>query len=364
DSGTSYNSYYHATYGTITVNFEDWGYKWDSMSLSSSDIYNSLLLYHCSVAVDMNFGPDGSSAYTSKSKPALSSYFSVSKKTAYKARRLYESTWNDMLVEELMKGRPIIYAGDGGEGSVGHAFNIDGVVEGKYFHINWGWSGSQNGFFLLDGLTPGSSDFTQNQTALLGIQPYYYPTDIILSNYIVPEDVDPGASIGGIMVIDEAIDNEYLFSLVTDSTFIEGAWVHDYFVEGDTLRTGRFFSAGEAIRDTVWIKVKDRYNNLIEKELYLTFETTTGNQDTYYNDRLQAFVIYPNPAGNYFSVKDDNSIPVTCIRLFNLSGQMVRYIPASGLDGFISIEGITRGVYIIEATYDDGFVIRKKLIRQ
>ena len=50
------------------------------------------------------------------------------------------------LQNELNNNRPIIYVGYSNDG--GHAWNIDGYDD-DYFHNNWGWGGSQNGYFLL-----------------------------------------------------------------------------------------------------------------------------------------------------------------------------------------------------------------------
>jgi hypothetical protein len=44
-------------------------------------------------------------------------------------------------------------------------------MEEDYFHFNWGWSGSCDGYIYLNDLTPGSSDFTSNQNAVMGIRP-------------------------------------------------------------------------------------------------------------------------------------------------------------------------------------------------
>jgi hypothetical protein len=47
------------------------------------------------------------------------------------------------LIDELVQGRPLIYSGNGDNNQAGHAFNLDGVSgDGRYFHVNWGWSGS------------------------------------------------------------------------------------------------------------------------------------------------------------------------------------------------------------------------------
>ena len=74
-----------------------------------------------------------------------------------------------MIRGDLDLGRPVYYAGQGAEG--GHAFVLDGYQGTNYFHFNWGWSGSYNGYFYLSNLNPGSHSFNQNQRGLL----YLYP---------------------------------------------------------------------------------------------------------------------------------------------------------------------------------------------
>ena len=41
----------------------------------------------------------------------------------------------------------------------------------EYFHLNWGWGGSNDGNFYLSDLSPASSDFTYNQSAVINIFP-------------------------------------------------------------------------------------------------------------------------------------------------------------------------------------------------
>jgi hypothetical protein len=59
--------------------------------------------------------------------------------------------WKGMLRDEIEANRPVFYAGYTAE-SAGHAFVLDGVDANDYFHVNWGWGGVYDGFFLIDGL--------------------------------------------------------------------------------------------------------------------------------------------------------------------------------------------------------------------
>jgi len=54
-----------------------------------------------------------------------------------------------MMMDELQDGRPIEYIAVSSTKG-GHAFNVDGYDADGLFHVNWGWSGSGNGYFALN----------------------------------------------------------------------------------------------------------------------------------------------------------------------------------------------------------------------
>jgi len=91
------------------------------------------------------------------------------------------SGWDNLIYNELKEGRPLLY--NGFSDGAGHAFILDGyaVQDGSgYFHVNWGWSGSYDGYFKLNMLNPNSSDYYNNhQYAYIGVQPAVGP----ISNY-------------------------------------------------------------------------------------------------------------------------------------------------------------------------------------
>jgi hypothetical protein len=77
-----------------------------------------------------------------------------------------------MIIAELNEGRPLPYRGSGEGG--GHAFLLDGfqTTTTTYFHINWGWGGHYDGWFLLSALNPEEGyDYTDQQAAVFNIQP-------------------------------------------------------------------------------------------------------------------------------------------------------------------------------------------------
>jgi hypothetical protein len=71
------------------------------------------------------------------------------------------------------------YAGWSVPNLYGHAFIVDGYQTEEYFHFNWGWGGSQDGYFYLEELSPGGSNFNLAQELIINCYPdslfYSYP---------------------------------------------------------------------------------------------------------------------------------------------------------------------------------------------
>lgn len=193
-TGNGFHSYNHPTYGTLSASFGSTTYDWTNMpnqltSTSTSAQKNAVatLMYACGVSVDMEYGPGstgGSSAYViSSASPvthcteyALKTYFGYkSTLKGIKKANYTNADWINLLKTELDAGRPIIYAGFG---DGGHCFVSDGYDNNDFFHFNWGWGGSYDGYFALDALNPGSGgigggSYTYNdgQQAIIGIEP-------------------------------------------------------------------------------------------------------------------------------------------------------------------------------------------------
>ena len=181
--GTSSHSYTpstHSEYGTQSVNYANATYDWAAMPLHSNSAEVAKLMYHCGVSVNMDYdisANGGSGAYSSDIPSALKTYFYYQTTVSYKSKSSYSSSnWNNLIKTELNAGRPVEYNGSGSGG--GHAFVCDGYDNSNYFHFNWGWSGANDGFYSLSNLTPGSGgsgggsySFTNNQSAVIGIQP-------------------------------------------------------------------------------------------------------------------------------------------------------------------------------------------------
>jgi hypothetical protein len=190
--GTGFHSYQHNKYGTLSANFGTTYYNWSAMPdvIDSPNEAVATLMYHCGIAVEMDYNvaeEGGSGSYVIKDpggsysdeqtvEYALVTYFGYSSTVKGIERASYsDSEWKNILKTELNAGRPVQYAG---YGQGGHTFVCDGYDTNDFFHMNWGWGGYYDGFFMLDALNPGTGgigsgagNFNEDQQALIGIKP-------------------------------------------------------------------------------------------------------------------------------------------------------------------------------------------------
>lgn len=173
-SGTgSYTSEY-TTYGTHTVNYTNAEYNWNEMPLKviRSNQPVAQLLYHIGVSVDMNYGPNGSGMWNHKAAHTMKTYFGYTDSTQYNFRDTTTIDWYGMLIDHLDRGIVLYYAGWTDSQYVsGHAFVCDGYQDSTFFHFNWGWGGAYDGYFHVDNLIVGGSDFTTMHEAVINATP-------------------------------------------------------------------------------------------------------------------------------------------------------------------------------------------------
>ena len=181
-NGVGSNSYDYSTYGILSANFENTTYDYNNMANTVWSEASQLLLFHTGVAIEMEYGPYVSWSYMWGGHPsiqyAIPNFFNFS--TDITLIHDYQYSNNDfmgLLKNELDNGRPMIYRGvDSNAG--GHFWNIDGYDNNDLFHCNWGWGGNANGFWSLTSLEPGSSDYTNQQSALINIIPFHEYGDL------------------------------------------------------------------------------------------------------------------------------------------------------------------------------------------
>ncbi len=165
-------------YGNTTFDWKNMLYEYVENEYSTDQAKAvATLMRAAGIAVDMDYSPEGSGASSYDVTRALVENFNYDK-ALYIAERDYYTAeeWDALIYGEIAAGRPVIYSGVTNN-EAGHEFVVDGYSADGFYHLNWGWGGVSDGYFLLSALDPneqgiGGSDSGYNyyQDAIIGMQ--------------------------------------------------------------------------------------------------------------------------------------------------------------------------------------------------
>ena len=146
-------------------------YDWDNMPVDGKFLNQdqkdqvARLMYDCGVMVWMDYTTSGSGAYTEDVPGALIEHMGYSKAMRMMSRAAYDrSTWFKMIKDQIDADRPVLYGGSSSEG--GHQFVVDGYNSSNYVHINFGWGGKSDDFYMLTDM----GGFTSGQDIVINIK--------------------------------------------------------------------------------------------------------------------------------------------------------------------------------------------------
>lgn len=144
------------------------------------------LMFACGASVRMDYCTEdqgGSGAYQTDLIPAFVDNFFYDNDAAFMDRRHCSiEDWHQLLLKELNAGHPVNYAGQSSRDG-GHSFVLDGYKMSAesnypYYHVNWGWNGDCDGYYLIADLHPSVDGqhatfegFNDSQQMTIGIQP-------------------------------------------------------------------------------------------------------------------------------------------------------------------------------------------------
>ena len=168
-------------------------YSWQGEAYANAqDTAVANLMLYCGQSVHMGWEPSSGANFSAE---AYIKYFGYDN-SCYVGER-YDYTiddWFDMLYNEIAQGYPVLFSGFSSGG--GHAFVLDGFDGENLFHLNWGWGGGSNGWFLVGILNPGdtsgigassSSDgYSMSQRALFNLR---LPDNNNADTYLFIKDV-------------------------------------------------------------------------------------------------------------------------------------------------------------------------------
>ena len=222
---------------TLSANFSESVYDWDNMAdiyyfvgedyntvyarshdgegaVATSAQKNSVarLMRDLGVALEMSYGSKGSGAMSEDVPKVLATYFHYAK-SVFLQRDYFDDDWDACLRNELDNARPLYYSGQANDG--GHAFVLDGYDTEGYFHVNWGWGGRSDGYFISSLLSPtdqgvGSFEggYNTRQSTLANLRPQTTTRLVLSPSYLDFGTLQPGRTatlavdLGGEMITD------------------------------------------------------------------------------------------------------------------------------------------------------------------
>jgi len=427
--GTGSHSYNSSYGGQQTANFGATTYAWANMppSLLNNPTATqknavAVLMYHCGVSVNMNYdlaSNGGSGAWViaadgpNCSENALKNYFGYKSTISGRERADYSDTqWVNMLEYELDHGRPVLYTGFGSLG--GHAFDFDGYDNNDYFHINWGWSGQSDGYFVIDDLSPsvlgaggGGGNFNNGQQALIMIEPAGsvlppnpfgpdYPgttsnsADLVLATGITQSDdtivYNTAFSLtakiknqgtadftsGALAIVAANVNNQNNMFLIHQKTaFIasNSTYTYNFSTTGNTeLVAGTYemaylYDVSGTLQNPAMVGDGTAQNDLMLTVINATTPPPTGISDA--KTDANNLNSYPNPANDDITLdwKGFNG-KVTGVQLFNILGQEVYHSETlTGTNIRIAVSGFNAGNYTMRIVTDKGTFAKKIVVK-
>jgi hypothetical protein len=340
--GNGQYSYIHPKYGRIWANFGGTTYLWDQMlnQLVTSNIAVSTLMYHCGIAVNMDYGPDESGAFDPKDE--LVNYFNYSTESQLVQRNSYsDSEWTALLKKELDSSRPMYYKGQGPSG--GHAFICDGYQGLDYFHFNWGWGGYADGYFYVDQLSPAGMTFNTSQAAIIHLYPNARPE--ALGSISGSNKVFQGQTSVNYYVVPVKTASTYIWTLPAGANYSSGSSPTD-----NSINVDFGFSAQSG---NIKVKARNDGGDGLESSMGITvipvnglyppsnLTATTGNKQI----QLKWTAPASRTPSNYkiFQGLNENG-PFSSLNIFPTNTET-------------TISGLTNGIkywYYVTAVYSDG----------
>lgn len=152
-------TYTDDSYGILSADFCGTTYNWGNMPDELTD-YNTdiaTLVSHVGIATKTDYSPVYTSTYASTIRNAMVNYFNYDESAEYFYDAYNDFPW--VARQELDEGRPVIITGNNSSGTWNHCWIVDGygyftdvtVTQAEYFHMNWGWNGEYNGWYLDNG---------------------------------------------------------------------------------------------------------------------------------------------------------------------------------------------------------------------
>lgn len=341
-NGTSFSDAddYHHNYGGSNYWFDDdhatWGFpSWTELNgyldtamhhyryqEELTDMDKAALNFAAGVAAQQVYNSAGSGTF------GVNQAYMAYQRFGFDGAQLYTEDGPALytrMAGNMMDAKPVHLAVVTPAWDAGHNVVVDGYNTDNYYHLNFGWGGSYNGWYLLPQEIP--YNLTVIEGAICDINPreyfFYFPGEAAFNTF---EDVLDHVQIEMINVSAEPISVE---SLVFPS-FIGGMMVN--------VQTTPSYPCTVASGQSIYLDVMIDLPTAPAKEilegnirlihsygaidipLRVNSELNSAVEDQLIPEPAQPIVAYPNPFGESLNLKTNAS----GVTIYNLKGQTVR----------------------------------------
>ncbi len=357
-------SYTDATVGYLSIDYDaQQPYDWNAMyAAETTGNYSEIarLLYHCGVSVRMQYGIDGSGAYSVDIAPALTRNFQYDSELIRYVRKSNYSReeWISLLLDELVLGRAVIYGGDNGE--AGHCWNVDGWKQAtQMFHVNWGWGGYGNSYFDIEAMEDQyqGMSFPYNNDAIVGVgAPTTAPYGLNLSTTSIPLGAAAGVALADVVVLCE--DESAVFSFTVEGPEgLFGRVASPYRVENMKLVSTETITDAAKFKYALITVTNTATGESLTREFTLQLNGGGSVASVFSN----AMRVYPAIAYDYITVE----VPATggSYAIYSMTGALVDEGRMDDYKTQISVSSLPAGAYLLKYVHPEGAGVKNFIVK-
>ncbi|MEA2043010.1 MAG: C10 family peptidase, partial [Bacteroidota bacterium] len=337
----SYSDNSGSTTGSFQANFEEDYYNWSLIpdeykGQETSDEQRSQLgrlAFHAAVSVNMEFESNGSTSNINRIPHAASSFFRYSAEYLEKSESNFWTTL-DSNMHNMLPAQLAVYTSSG----AGHAIVCDGIQyigNEKYYHLNMGWWGDDNGWYQIhESFNAGG--YSNVTAAVLNMKPIPEIDDSPKFNYE-----------------DKTVALEWYYSnkIVPENFELQiKKGTDDWLTHTDTITTNEYIFQADDDYDYS-IRIRAKVNNEWVENSWSNI--ISFGPDDFNTQGNEEFTIYPSVPTDKIKVSYKN-LPGSTVRIYDLCGKLV-YNNSNIItqeEFSVDISGCSKGFFILQIVND------------
>lgn len=354
------DDYYHNYYNQYTIDDDYATFDFPSFPelnifLDSLDIHYSngiaptqdeiaALNFACGVAARQVYSSSVSGTF------GVDQAYDAYQKFGFQASELLmggDTSINQRIIHNMMYSLPVHLALVNPEVTVGHNVVIDGYNVQNFFHLNFGWGGSSNGWYTMP---PTSIPY--NLTVIEGVvvdinyDSTMPPPPAVEADFEASQTNIPAGN--SINFTDLSINNPEAWNW-----YFEGGSP-----ETSTIKNPQNIVYTQAGLFKVSLKAYNPFSaDSVCKEAYIQIDPVSVSKNSSDNANVRLF----QNKDNIVQIKLINNEQIVRMKIYDITGQLIMLNEINQMDNRFDLSGFAGGLYIIKLN-TDSWVYSKKII--